>query len=57
MEGYDVKLFDEKKLPSKIEFIPLENEGYKTIITYDIWEFDKDIPSNYFTTQYVSRLK
>ena len=46
-----------KKLPSKIEFIPLENEGYKTIITYDIWEFDKDIPSNYFTTQYVSRLK
>ena len=57
MEGYDVKLFDEKKLPSKIEFIPLENEGYKTIIIYDIWEFDKDIPSNYFTTQYVSRLK
>ena len=57
MEGYDVKSFDGKKLPSKIEFIPLENEGYKTIITYDIWEFDKDIPSNYFTTQYVSRLK
>ena len=35
----------------------LEEEGYKTVIEYNSWEFDKEIPSNYFTTQYVSRLK
>ena len=57
MEGYNAKLFSGKKLPSKIEFMPLEDEGHKTVIEYNVWEFDKDIPSNYFSTQYVSRLK
>ena len=27
------------------------------VIEYNSWEFDQKIPSNYFTTQYVSRLK
>ncbi|MBG16539.1 MAG: outer membrane lipoprotein-sorting protein [Crocinitomicaceae bacterium] len=57
MEGYNVQLFGNKKLPSKIEFIPLDDEGNKTIIEYKNWNFDVEIPSNYFTTQYVSRLK
>ena len=57
MTGYDIKLFDGKKLPGKIEFVPLEDEGHKTIITFDEWQFNKAIPSSYFTTQYVSRLK
>ena len=57
MNGYNFKMFGNKKLPSKIEFIPLEDEGNKTVIEYNSWEFDQKIPSNYFTTQYVSRLK
>ena len=57
MTGNNVALFDGVKLPSKIEFIPLEDEGHKTIIKYDVWQFNKAIPSSYFTTQYVSRLK
>ena len=57
MTGYDIRLFDDTKLPGKIEFVPLEDEGHKTIITYDEWQFNKAIPSSYFTTQYVSRLK
>ena len=57
MEGSDFKMFGDKKLPSKIEFVPLEDEGNKTIIEYNSWEFDIEIPSSYFTTQYVSRLK
>ena len=57
MQGYEAKMYGDKKLLSKIEFIPLEDEGNKTIIEYNVWEFDKDIPSNYFTTQFVSRLK
>ena len=57
MTGHDVALFDGVKLPGKIEFIPLEDEGHKTIIKYDVWQFNKTIPSSYFTTQYVSRLK
>ena len=57
MNGYNFKMFGNKKLPSKIEFIPLEDEGNKTVIEYNSWKFDQKIPSNYFTTQYVSRLK
>jgi outer membrane lipoprotein-sorting protein len=57
MEGYEAKMYGDKKLLSRIEFIPLDDEGNKTIIEYNVWEFDQEIPSNYFTTQYVSRLK
>ena len=57
MTCHNVALFDGVKLPGKIEFIPLEDEGHKTIIKYDVWHFNKAIPSSYFTTQYVSRLK
>jgi outer membrane lipoprotein-sorting protein len=57
MRGSNIKTFSGKNLPSKIEFIPLENKGQKTVIEYNKWEFDVDIPDNYFTTQYVSRLK
>ncbi len=57
MRGSNIKTFSGKNLPSKIEFIPVENKGQKTVIEYNKWEFDVDIPDNYFTTQYVSRLK
>jgi len=57
MVSSNVNTFSGKRLPSKMEFIPLDEEGQKTVIEYNVWEFDKEIPSNYFTTQYVSRLK
>ena len=57
MSGSNVKTFGNKKLPSIMEFKPMDNEGHKTIIEYLVWEFDVDISDNYFTTQYVSRLK
>ena len=57
MLGSNVKTFSDKKLPSKIEFIPVENKGQKTVIEYNVWDFDVEIPDNYFTTQYISRLK
>ena len=57
MIGSDIKTFGDKKLPSKLEFIPLENEGQKTVIDYNVWKFNIAIPENYFKTQYISRLK
>jgi hypothetical protein len=57
MIGSNIKTFGDKKLPSKLEFIPLENEGQKTVIDYDVWKFNIKIPENYFKTQYLSRLK
>ena len=57
MTGSEIKTFGNKKLPSKLEFIPLENEGQKTVINYNVWKFNIVIPENYFKTQYISRLK
>ena len=53
----NVKMFGDKKLPSIMEFKPMDNEGNKTIIEYLVWDFDIEIVDNYFTTQYVTRLK
>jgi outer membrane lipoprotein-sorting protein len=57
MVGSKIKEFNGKKLPSKLEYFPLDDEGNKTIIEYKLWNFDVSIPENYFSTQYVSRLK
>ena len=57
MSGSNVKTFGNKKLPSIMEFKPMDNEGHKTVIEYLVWDFDIDIADNYFTTQYVTRLK
>lgn len=57
MVGSNIKKFNNKKLPSKLEYFPLDDEGNKTVIEYKIWNFNVSIPENYFSTQYVSRLK
>ena len=57
MTGTKVKTFGDKKLPSIMEFKPMDNEGNKTVIEYLVWDFDIEIADNYFTTQYVTRLK
>ena len=57
MNGYNFKMFGNKKLPSKIEFIPLEDEGNKTVIEYNSWEFDKEIPSKLFYNTICIKIK
>lgn len=57
MTGSKVKSFGGNKLPSIIEFKPMENEGQKTVIEYLKWDFDVTIPDAYFTSQYITRLK
>ncbi len=57
MVGSKINEYNGKKLPSKLEFYPLDDKGNKTVIEYDDWNFDVSIPENYFSTQYVSRLK
>ena len=56
MIGSEIKRYNGKKLPSKLEFYPLEDEGHKTVIRYNKWSFDIKVPENYFSTQYVSRI-
>ncbi|MBN09696.1 MAG: outer membrane lipoprotein-sorting protein [Flavobacteriaceae bacterium] len=57
MVGSEIREFNGKKLPSKLDFYPLDDPGNKTIIEYDVLNYGISIPQNYFSIQYVSRLK
>ena len=52
-----IKNFGGKKLPSVIEFVPLEKEGNKTIVERLIWKFDIDINERFFMPNYMKNLR
>ncbi|UJH66732.1 outer membrane lipoprotein-sorting protein [Allomuricauda sp. SCSIO 65647] len=56
MVGSKVKTFDGKLLPSKLTVTPVDKPGQSTVITYNQWKFDMDIPDEYFTTNYMKRI-
>jgi len=57
MIGSDVKTFDGKVLPSKLTVNPVDKTGQYTVITYDQWKFDLEVPEEYFTTNYMKRMR
>ena len=57
MIGSDVKEFSGKMLPSKLRVIPVEEGGQETILTYEKLEFDIRISDQYFTTNYMKRIR
>jgi outer membrane lipoprotein-sorting protein len=57
MLSHKPKIFDGKKLPSVLEFIPWEKDGNKTIIEYKVLRFDTEIKDEIFTIRYMKRLK
>ena len=57
MNSKIIKNFGGKKLPSVIEFVPLEKEGNKTIVERLIWKFDIDINERVFMPNYMKNLR
>ncbi len=55
MQAYDPKVFDGRKLPSRIEFIPMDKPGHKTVIRYENWKFDLPVDEKLFTVNHMSR--
>jgi len=56
MKGMEVKEFDGRMIPSKMEMIPMDEEGYKTILEYRSMEFNENIPQSFFSVQNMRRL-
>ena len=52
-----IKLMHDREIPTYIEIIPADESGKKTIVTLDKAEFDIDIPDNYFSQQYMKRVR
>ncbi|MCG8331862.1 MAG: outer membrane lipoprotein-sorting protein [Chitinophagales bacterium] len=57
MLGKAPKDFDGKLLPSRMEIIPADEEGHKTVIEYLNMEFDEPIKEQFFSIQNMKRVK
>lgn len=57
MQCSDIKTMGGKLLATRMEMIPADKKGNKTVLIYNSLEFDKPIADTFFTTQNMSRVK
>lgn len=57
MKGMNVKEFDGRLIPSKMEMIPQDKEGHKTVMEYKSMEFNEGIPESFFSVQNMRRVQ
>lgn len=57
MTGTEIREFDGRSLPSKLEMIPVDKEGNKTVLEYQAMEFNADIPERFFSIQNMRRVE
>lgn len=57
MHASDIKLIGGRLLPSRLEMVPADKKGNKTVLIYNSLEFDKPMEDSFFTTQNMLRVK
>lgn len=57
MNASDIKVFDGRKMPSRLEMIPIEKEGHKTIMITEAARFNIPIEDSFFSIQNMKQLK
>ncbi len=57
MSGSEVKMLGGKLLPSRMEMIPVEKPGQKTVMIYNTMKFDEPYDDTFFTVQNMNRIK
>lgn len=57
MKGMNVKEFDGRMIPGRMEMIPQDKDGHKTVIEYESMEFNVDIPERFFSVQNMRRVQ
>jgi len=55
--GYDFKKMDGRLIPSRIEIVPADGEGKKTVILLKEVQFDVELPITYFSQQNMKRIR
>jgi len=55
--GYDFKEMDGRLIPTRIEIVPADEEGKKTVVYIKSIEFDVDLPESFFSQQKMKRIK
>lgn len=57
MHCSDIKMLGGRLLPAKMEMIPADKKGYKTVLIYNSLVFDTPIDNSFFTTQNITKVK
>lgn len=55
MEFTDVREFDGRRIPARLELTPVDKEGHKTEMVYDDIRFDVDVPDSTFSLSRLER--
>lgn len=57
MNGTEIADMGGQKIASRVEMIPVEKDGHKTVMQFDKIEFDRPIEERFFTTQNMKKVK
>lgn len=57
LNASDVKMMGGKPFATRMEMIPVEKEGHKTVMEYKSLQFDTKIPENYFSVANLKRVR
>ena len=55
--AYDLKKMGDRIIPTKMEMIPADKKGQKTILTFNTMVFDKKIEDSFFSQQNMKRIR
>ena len=55
--AYDFKVMDGRLIPTRIEIVPADEEGKKTVLYITDIKFDIDLPESYFSQQNMKRIR
>ncbi|WP_340114014.1 outer membrane lipoprotein-sorting protein [Maribellus mangrovi] len=53
----DIKKMDDRVMPTRLEMIPSDEEGHKTILIFDKIDFNVDIKQSFFSQQNMKRIR
>lgn len=57
LRASEIKELGGRTIPTRLEMIPEDKPGHKTVMTYQQMEFDQDIPESFFSIQNMKRVK
>jgi outer membrane lipoprotein-sorting protein len=57
MQGSEIEARDGRQIVTKMEMIPVEEEGQKTVLKYGAMKFDQDIPDSFFSIQNMKKVR
>lgn len=57
MQSSDIRQIGGRTIPTRMEMIPVEEKGHKTVLIYHNMVFDADIPDQFFTIQNMKKVR